>query len=113
MMSVMTVSMDKQSRGAHTVNKYGLLDPAAAGWSRLFYFPPWEVYLVKRPNKSGWCELCVRLQDATASKRSWWLYWSLPEQRLAKSAYSNDLARRHPDVPQQLKFRLRDWHPQW
>ena len=89
-----------------------LVNPETRGWLLVGHFCPWQVFLTNGPNKSHWCRFCVRLRDATASKRSWWLYWNHREQRLAKSPYANDLARRHPDALQQLMFRLRDWYPQ-
>jgi hypothetical protein len=93
-------------------NQGRLLDPATQDWGKLFSFGPWECYRASGPNKAHWCELVVRLRDATASKRSWWLYWSTSEQRFSRNAYARDLERRHPDLPVQLKVRLRDWHPE-
>jgi hypothetical protein len=87
------------------------INPEEAGWGRLFYFPPWEVWLVTRPNRSHWARLCVRLKDPLASRRSWHLYWNDHEQRLAKGPPSHHLAKHHPDVVQQIMFRLRDWRP--
>jgi hypothetical protein len=57
------------------------INPEEAGWGRLFYFLPWEVWLVTRPNRSHWARLCVRLKDPLASRRSWHLYWNDHERR--------------------------------
>jgi hypothetical protein len=89
-----------------------LIDPSTRrDWLKLWEFGEWQIYWTDRVNKGGWCGLLVRRLDPRASRRSWWLRWSTTEQRVARSAYSIDLERRHPSLIPQLRCRLKDWRP--
>ena len=72
---------------------------------------PWQLWY-SRPGRRGWERFCVRLRDAGASRRSWWLDYHAIEGRVARSEHSVHLATNHSDVFKQLMLRLRDWRPQ-
>jgi hypothetical protein len=90
------------------------IDASERDWQPLFEIGKWAAYLTRPPNQYGWCEITVRLLDAKASRRAWWLNWSINERRLAYKSDSDDLRAKHPQVIRALELRLRDrvWEPQ-
>jgi hypothetical protein len=89
-----------------------LINPTERKWRPLLRgLGPWECWHAYGPNKYGWSRFTVRLRDAGAARRSWWLDYHAADGRVARSEDSTHLATNHGDVFKQLMLRLRQWQP--
>jgi hypothetical protein len=76
----------------------------------LFSLGPWSVFLQRPVNRHGWARLVIRLTDAQAPKRSFWIAWHTA-QGMARDQDAERLAQDHPQFMRDLQLKLRRWQP--
>lgn len=82
-------------------------------WQRVFTRDRWSLWHTSGPNKHGWSRFCLRLDDGQARRRSWWMVWNDPDERLGEDDNMiGDLQRRYPEIYKLVVARLKVWTPQ-
>jgi len=90
----------------------GLLN-ASRGWPLICKLQgpeEWEVYHVCI-RKNDWHDINVRLLDARAYRRSWWLSWNSRLKHFAQRPANENLEQRYAALWKQLQMRLRVCKP--